>query len=188
MPVQDGKHLPPSNVPKEMAGLQKGAAIGALEAVRKAVATCVEDAERAYFNIERDQLMVQFADRELLLHLLSDGYHSMVSMVADIAIRAARLNPHLAEEAALKTPGVVLIDELDLHLHPKWQRRVVGDLLKAFPMVQFVATTHSPFIIQSLPDSEDVRLVNLDDEQNADFVDKSVEDIADCIRHGKASF
>ena len=56
------------------------------------------------------------------------------------------------------------------------------DLLKAFPMVQFVATTHSPFIIQSLPDLEDVRLVNLDDERAADFVDKSVEDIAEIIQ------
>ena len=48
------------------------------------------------------------------------------------------------------TGGVVLIDELDFHLHPNWQRRIVGDLTSLFPMLQFVATTHSPFIVQSL--------------------------------------
>jgi predicted ATP-binding protein involved in virulence len=99
-------------------------------------------------------------------------------MVADIAVRCATLNPHLAGEAALLTPGVVLIDEIDLHLHPKWQRRIVGDLLAAFPNIQFIATTHSPFVIQSLPPVEGVQLINLDNPDAEDFANKSVEDIA----------
>jgi len=70
----------------------------------------------------------------------------MLGMVADIAYRSAVLNPQLGSEAAQKTPGIVLIDEIDLHLHPKWQRRVVEDLRATFPALQFVATTHSPFI------------------------------------------
>lgn len=54
------------------------------------------------------------------------------------------LNPQLLAEKALEmTPGVVLIDELDLHLHPKWQRRVITDLRRTFPMLQFICTTHS---------------------------------------------
>jgi predicted ATP-binding protein involved in virulence len=80
-------------------------------------------------------------------------------MVADIAYRCLKLNPHLGKDAVKETPGIVLIDELDLHLHPNWQRRIVDDLKNTFPNIQFVATTHSPFIIQSLREEE---LRNLD--------------------------
>ncbi len=57
------------------------------------------------------------------------------------------------------TTGVVMIDELDMHLHPNWQRVVVRDLKRAFPNIQFVVTTHSPFIVQSVESDE---LINLD--------------------------
>jgi predicted ATP-binding protein involved in virulence len=85
---------------------------------------------------------------------LSDGYRNIIGMVADIAYRCIKLNPHLGEKAVKDTPGIVLIDELDLHLHPNWQRRIVNDLKKAFPKIQFIATTHSPFIVQSLKSDE----------------------------------
>ena len=62
----------------------------------------------------------------------------------------ARLNPHLGADALAGTPGIVLIDELDLHLHPRWQRHVVADLRRTFPLVQFVTTTHSPQIISEV--------------------------------------
>lgn len=90
---------------------------------------------------------------------LSDGYQGMVFLVADLAYRAIRLNPHLGERAVLDTGGVVLIDEIDMHLHPEWQRHVVNDLKKAFPKMQFIMTTHSPFIVQSLNAGE---VINLD--------------------------
>ncbi len=79
--------------------------------------------------------------------MLSDGYRSTVALFADLARRCAILNPHLLAEAAQKTPGIVLIDEVDLHLHPSWQRRFITDLRKAFPTMQFVLTTHSPQVI-----------------------------------------
>lgn len=91
---------------------------------------------------------------------LSDGYRNVIGMVADIAYRCIKLNPHLGENAIKETPGIVLIDELDLHLHPKWQRRIVADLKKTFPRVQFVATTHSPFLVQSLQSDEVISLDN----------------------------
>jgi len=106
----------------------------------------------------------------------------MVAMATDIAVRCATLNPHLKEKSSQETPGVVLIDEVDLHLHPRWQRRVVDDLLRTFPKIQFFGTTHSPFIIQSLPPSAGVKLLNLDDEHAEDFADKSVEDISEEIQ------
>jgi predicted ATP-binding protein involved in virulence len=98
----------------------------------------------------------------LLFSQLSDGYRNVIGMVADIAYRCIKLNPHLKENAIKATPGVVLIDELDLHLHPNWQRRIVQDLKNAFPQIQFVATTHSPFIVQSVEQSE---LINLDNNE-----------------------
>jgi hypothetical protein len=85
----------------------------------------------------------------------------MLGMVADIAHRMARLNPDLGVEVLEKTQGIVVIDELDLHLHPKWQYSVVENLRSIFPKVQFIATTHSPFIIQSARDGEVVYLDNI---------------------------
>jgi predicted ATP-binding protein involved in virulence len=132
--------------------------------------------------VKRDELILELPDRSLPFSCLSDGFRNMVAMVADIAVRCATLNPQLAAEAALQTPGVVLVDEIDLHLHPKWQRRVVGDLLAAFPNIQFIATTHSPFVIQSLPPVEGVQLINLDNADAEDFANKSVEDIAEDLQ------
>ena len=61
--------------------------------------------------------------------------------------RVALLNPHLGDKAALETDGVVLIDEVDAHLHPAWQQKIVPGLNKAFPKIQFIVSTHSPFVV-----------------------------------------
>ena len=65
------------------------------------------------------------------------------------------LNGWLGENAVKETPGVVMIDEVDLYLHPHWQRHVLDDLQKAFPKIQFIVSTHSPFIVQSV-DSQNI--------------------------------
>jgi hypothetical protein len=89
---------------------------------------------------------------------LSDGQRIMLTLIGDLVRRIVMLNPHLGDRALLETPGVVLIDELDLHLHPKWQRRVIHDLKKTFPCLQFVATTHSPQLVgEALP--EEIRIL-----------------------------
>lgn len=100
-------------------------------------------------------------------------------MVADIAFRSAVLNPQFEDQAAAKTPGIILIDEVDLHLHPKWQRQVVPLLLKAFPEIQFVATSHSPFIIQSLYGQVDTLLWDIAAAVPLPLESKSIEDIAE---------
>ena len=136
--------------------------------------------------------MIELVDGQLFsFDNLSDGYRNMLAIVADIAHRAGRLNPQLMDKAATETPGIVLIDEVDLHLHPKWQRRVLNDLRTAFPKVQFIVTTHSPFIIQSLKPGE---VLDLNSEQplvrdyetaspapEKSFSDRSIEDIAEDI-------
>lgn len=80
----------------------------------------------------------------------SDGIKAAFSLVADIAYRCARLNPAFGEEACQKTQGVVMIDEVDLFLHPAWQQRILPDLRRIFPKIQFVVTTHSPQVVSSV--------------------------------------
>lgn len=87
----------------------------------------------------------------LPINSLSDGVRSMIALVADIAFRATKLNPHLGADASRKTPGIVLIDEVDMHLHPEWQQLVLGGLTEAFPEVQFIVTTHSPQVLTTVP-------------------------------------
>lgn len=163
----------------ELVQLQQGRTIGTLEAVKRAVARCMAGWKRVWFDINQDDLLAEAEDgRQLPFRMLSDGVRNMLAMVADIAYRAAVLNPHLGEHAAEQTPGIVLVDELDLHLHPKWQRRVVDDLRTTFPQVQFVATTHSPFIIQSLRPGE---LINLEEPTQSGPPSQSIEDIAEQV-------
>jgi predicted ATP-binding protein involved in virulence len=115
------------------------------EAVKKAITDCIEEYQEMGYDVRHDSIMVKLDEGHWLpAYLCSDGYRNMIAMVADIAYRMAMLNPHLGPTVTQKTPGVVLIDEIDLHLHPNWQRRVVNDLKRAFPGVQFIATSHSP--------------------------------------------
>ena len=132
--------------------------------VSQAIIRCFPGAQKITFNEDR---------RECVLHLdngeqqpfsyLSAGQRMMLYMVADIAIKAVTQNNHLVPADALQpedfpwprvltqTPGIILIDELEVHLHPGWQRRVYEDLIHTFPALQFVCATHSPQIIGEVP-------------------------------------
>lgn len=148
-----------------------------LSVVRDSVLNCIEGAKHLRFDPKRRELLVWFKDGEPQpFNMLSDGQRCVLSLVADIAQKAATLNPHLGREALVLTEGVVLIDELDLHLHPRWQRRIIDDLRSTFPKIQFICTTHSPFLIQSLRSSEE--LIMLDGQPPAEISNKSIEDIA----------
>jgi predicted ATP-binding protein involved in virulence len=130
-----------------------------LAAVEAAVKSCIGDVTRFWFDVQYDELRLERARGDIQsFAMLSEGYRNMVAMVADIAWRAAVLNSRHGSEAHLLTEGVVLIDELDLHLHPAWQRRIVVDLRRTFPKIQFIITTHSPQIVASVSRSQ-VRLL-----------------------------
>jgi predicted ATP-binding protein involved in virulence len=132
----------------------------ALSVVKSAIIGCVEGATSLYYDGRYDDLVIVLADYgPQLLENLSDGQRIMLTLVGDLASRAAILNPHLASGALRDTPGVVMVDELDLHLHPKWQRRVIHDLKNTFPSFQFIATTHSPQLVgEAQP--EEIRLLD----------------------------
>ncbi len=139
----------------ETVAIQRRKTIPAMEMIRQAVKNCIPGAQDFFYDAAHDALMIVLADQgHQRFDQLSDGYRNTVAMVADIAHRAIRLNPQMGVDASRRIEGVVLIDEIDLHLHPHWQRRIVRDLQRIFPKIQFIATTHSPFILQSLDPGE----------------------------------
>jgi len=140
------------------------------------------------YRVRDAELTVDLQDESTLpFRMLPDGVRTMLAMAGDMARRALWLNPDLGADAAKLTPGVVLIDEIDLHLHPSWQRHVVDDLKRAFPKVQFVVTTHSPFIIQSAQPGEVYDLESEDGEPRDSYSDQSIEDIADKVQRVEQS-
>jgi predicted ATP-binding protein involved in virulence len=98
----------------------------------------------------------------LPLSVLSDGVRNMIALVADLAHRCVRLNPQLGEDAAARTPGILLIDEVDMHLHPRWQQLVVDLLRRTFPAMQMVLSTHSPHVLSTV-DVESIRVLRVED-------------------------
>lgn len=86
--------------------------------------------------------------KTLRIEQLSDGYRTTLAMVMDIASRMAEANPDMKDP--LQTEGVVMIDEIDLHLHPGWQQTILLDLMDTFPNVQFIVASHSPQVISSV--------------------------------------
>ncbi|MDR2892159.1 MAG: AAA family ATPase [Deltaproteobacteria bacterium] len=84
---------------------------------------------------------------------LSDGYKTMLALVMDLARRMAMANAEQfgPRKSVLESPGIVLIDEVDLHLHPSWQQTVLPSLMNIFPNTQFIVTTHSPQVLTSIP-------------------------------------
>jgi len=104
----------------------------------------------------------------LPLSYLSTGIKITAGLVIDLASRIARANPQLGSSELLRrASGIVLIDEIDLHLHPRWQQEIVPALRRTFPSVQFIVTTHSPQVLSTVDalhirvlDGQDVRLVD----------------------------
>jgi predicted ATP-binding protein involved in virulence len=101
---------------------------------------------------------------QLPLNHLSDGVRNMVALVGDLAHRCVRLNPFLGEEAAKRTPGIILVDEIEMHIHPRWQQLVVALMQAAFPTIQFVFSTHSPHVLSAV-DFNSIRVIHMVDGQ-----------------------
>lgn len=97
-------------------------------------------------------LLIKRDGVEIPVRQLSDGERGSLALVLDLTRRLAQANPDLDDPAA-RGAGVVLIDELDLHLHPDWQRKIVRNLTETFPALQFIATTHSPQVIGEVESS-----------------------------------
>ena len=104
------------------------------------------------FSPKLNRLVYSESGRGYLVHNLSAGYQSVLCLVMELAYRTALLNPSLDSMEDLE--GVVAIDEIDIHLHPRWQWKILGALRATFPKVQFVIATHSPIVISSAEDAK----------------------------------
>jgi predicted ATP-binding protein involved in virulence len=115
----------------------------------------------------------------LPFNTLSDGTRNFFAIISDVAYKCVILNPHLKQDALSTTNGVVLIDELDLHLHPEWQRIIINILRDTFPNIQFITTTHSPFLIQETGKEQLIILKDNNIDKITSGNNLSIEDIAE---------
>jgi len=134
-----------------------------LALVNMALVVAVDGIKSLRYDMPQKSILVDWqpngeTQKTISFDHLSDGQRAVICLVADIARRICILNPQLGKDVIRKTPGVVLIDELDVHLHPHWQRRIVNGLKKAFPEIQFIATSHSPQILGELRPEEIILL------------------------------
>lgn len=119
-----------------------------LEAVRQAISSLLPGFSDLRVRRSPLRMTVTKQGQELIINLLSDGEKCLLAMVGDLARRLAIANPSLPDP--LQGSGVVLIDEIELHLHPKWQREIIPALTRTFPNCQFIVTTHSPQVISQV--------------------------------------
>lgn len=140
-----------------------------LRTVEKAICTSYERISGAknasiFFDLDTHRLVLEFETAEgdaqkFAMDEMSDGYKNTLSMIGAIAYRMAVLNPILGEQVLEKTPGIVLIDEIDLHLHPQWQQTILSDLHAIFPNIQFIVSSHAPAVINSVS-REQIRILD----------------------------
>ena len=119
-----------------------------LRAVRMAIRRLLPDFRKLKIRRSPLRMVVKKNGEELIVNQLSDGEKCTLAMAGDLARRMAIANP--AMEDPLETEAVVLIDEVDLHLHPGWQRHIVSALAETFTKTQFLLSTHSPAILSQL--------------------------------------
>jgi predicted ATP-binding protein involved in virulence len=120
-----------------------------LSLVRRAIISILPDYTDLKVKRSRMQIVLKKLDHELVLNQLSDGEKNLLVMVADIARRLAIANPDPSKNA-LEGEGIILIDEIELHLHPQWQRDIIPRLTSTFPNCQFIVTTHSPQVLSNV--------------------------------------
>ena len=111
---------------------------------------------KIYYSRKHEEMVYQEAGKSVPINYMSAGYQSLLWMIMDMAFRLAQMNPSI--EDFREVPGIVMIDEIDMHLHPTWQWRIVDALHEIFPRIQFILATHSPIIISSAKDAHLIAL------------------------------
>lgn len=132
-----------------------------LEAVRQAIYVFIPEFSKLQVIRKPDlHMSVDKNGEKLIVNQLSQGEKSLMALVGDIARRLAMMNPKL--ENPLQGKGIILIDEIDMHLHPQWQRSIIQRLQTTFPNCQFILSTHSPLVIS---DSQNILVYDLDGQE-----------------------
>lgn len=129
-----------------------------LEAVRQAIYTFMPNFKNLQVSRKpRLAMIIDKNEKTLNVSQLSQGEKSLMALVGDIARRLSMMNPKL--DNPLHGKGIILIDEIDMHLHPQWQRSIIQRLQMTFPNCQFILTTHSPLVIS---DTQNILVYDLD--------------------------
>ena len=125
-----------------------------VEIVRQAIEITIKECHNLRSESNPPRLLVDFQKAQhkqpitLEISQLSHGFRTMLALVIDLARRMAQANPHLNNP--LHEEAIVLIDEIDLHLHPKWQQTILPNLMQTFCNTQFIVTTHSPQVLSTI--------------------------------------
>jgi len=132
--------------------------------VSETVYQIVDRATSLEFDKNSNDVVVNWKNEKnesvkLTLEQLSEGYRNMVALTIDLVRRAYLLNP--TSSSPLAVNGIVLIDEIELHLHPRWQQKILNDLTHLFKRVQFIVTTHSPQVLTTVK-ADSIRIVSAD--------------------------
>ena len=131
-----------------------------LQSVKKAVESMLDGFSNLRINRHPLSMVVTKETKNFRVEQLSDGEKCTLALFGDLARRLSIANPYMDDP--LQGEGIVLIDEIELHMHPKWQRKVLPTLSKVFPNIQFIVTTHSPQVLGEIDDSYNV--ISLDTE------------------------
>ncbi|TKK83889.1 AAA family ATPase [Herbidospora galbida] len=115
-------------------------------------------------RVDSDGLWARRDGRRIPMREMSDGYRAVTALVLDLVRQMSAAFPESAPSAAITRSGVVLIDEIDAHLHVSWQQKIGGWLKAHFPNIQFIVTTHSPYICQSADPGGLIRLPGVDED------------------------
>ena len=137
----------------------------ALKSVRKAILSMLSECSNLRVARKpRLEMKIDKSNISINVSQMSDGEKCTLALFGDLARRLTLANPN--NENPLLGEGIVLIDEIELHMHPAWQRKVLATLKNTFPNIQFIITTHSPIILGEADDSYNVFLI---DNQNSNF-------------------
>jgi predicted ATP-binding protein involved in virulence len=116
-----------------------------LNSIEKAITVFLPEFSQLKYDDKLEELVIHKNHEILKLKQLSDGELCLIALIADIARRLAIANPKLTNP--LEGKAIVLVDEIDLHLHPGWQRKLIDNFQRTFPKTQFIFSTHSPQMI-----------------------------------------
>lgn len=176
----------------ELAAFQKRKLITEYELFKCMISTFMqninesETAPEIYFSSQLNEMVYIENGEEMPISKLSAGYQSLLWMIMDLAYRTAILNPQGIKKLE-QISGIVIIDEIDMHLHPKWQWNILRALEVTFPNVQFIIATHSPIVISSCKDGN---LISVGDDREVNYqpgaYGYSVEDVLE-LRQGSSS-
>ncbi len=167
----------------EFSAFQKNQKIKEYEAFKIIVAEFMRNIDdldavpEIYYSRQLDQMVYREGNLTMPISDLSAGYQSLLWIIMNLAYRLALLNSEKAGDWK-RMPGIVLIDEIDMHLHPKWQWNIVKALEKTFPSMQFILATHSPIVISSCKNEH---LLRIDEDQEVLYLEDaygySVQDV-----------